>query len=233
MGLTGPYKQHNYMGEHADDATALAFIVLVGWDSGGNPQKGMVYFDNVLNVLKKYNGTSWEIVPAHVSQHEDGGSDELNVGGLSGTLADVQPPENHAIDPGSGPHTGSLDEADITFTGTGHGHSGTTDGKIIDHGDLTGVGVADHHIKTVSVVDIPNIKSGSVASGSFGGSPLTYTVVFGTAMTSVNYAVSVIGVDSRSWTISSKTVNGFIIETNSGAALSGDVDWLAILHNDP
>ena len=35
-------------------------------------------------------------VTAHASQHEDGGTDELNVDGLSGTLASPQPYANHA-----------------------------------------------------------------------------------------------------------------------------------------
>jgi hypothetical protein len=34
--------------------------------------------------------------PAHGSTHEDGGSDEINVGGLSGLLADAQTPLSHA-----------------------------------------------------------------------------------------------------------------------------------------
>jgi hypothetical protein len=34
-------------------------------------------------------------VVAHASQHEDGGSDELNLDGLPGTLAEPQPPANH------------------------------------------------------------------------------------------------------------------------------------------
>lgn len=33
--------------------------------------------------------------PLHVEQHEDGGEDELNVGGLSGELADAQPTKTH------------------------------------------------------------------------------------------------------------------------------------------
>ena len=36
-------------------------------------------------------------VPAHASNHENGGSDEISVAGLSGELADDQPPKTHAI----------------------------------------------------------------------------------------------------------------------------------------
>ncbi len=38
-----------------------------------------------------------ESVPAHASTHENGGGDEINVGGLSGELADPQPPKAHEI----------------------------------------------------------------------------------------------------------------------------------------
>lgn len=37
-------------------------------------------------------------IPSHVSTHANGGADELNVAGLSGELADPQPPKTHAID---------------------------------------------------------------------------------------------------------------------------------------
>lgn len=39
------------------------------------------------------------VVPdAHSASHEDGGTDEVNVGDLSGELADNQPPKDHASD---------------------------------------------------------------------------------------------------------------------------------------
>lgn len=42
------------------------------------------------------NGKS--IVPIHNTTHEDGGSDEVSVAGLSGELADDQPPLDHVTD---------------------------------------------------------------------------------------------------------------------------------------
>ncbi len=36
-------------------------------------------------------------VPAHASTHQNAGADEINVGGLSGELADPQPPKAHEI----------------------------------------------------------------------------------------------------------------------------------------
>ena len=49
-------------------------------------------------------------VTAHATQHEDGGTDELNVDGLSGTLGDPQPIQDHAAK-----HmVGGDDEIDVT-----------------------------------------------------------------------------------------------------------------------
>jgi len=47
---------------------------------------------------------------AHGVTHESGGSDELDVTGLSGELADLQPPKNHA----SSHESGGSDELDVT-----------------------------------------------------------------------------------------------------------------------
>lgn len=60
------------------------------------------------------NGSSWDTIDAdaiaHASTHENGGSDELDVTGLSGLLSDSQNPTNHATDHGDG----GSDEITIT-----------------------------------------------------------------------------------------------------------------------
>jgi len=43
----------------------------------------------------------------HASTHQNGGADEINVGGLSGELADNQPPKSHALNSHSNP-TGDI-----------------------------------------------------------------------------------------------------------------------------
>lgn len=63
MGLTAPYRQHNYMGEHASDAAALTAIQASKWDSAGDgtgtPRNGMWYYDNVLHVYRAYINGAW------------------------------------------------------------------------------------------------------------------------------------------------------------------------------
>lgn len=66
MGLTAPYRQHNYLGEYANDAAALVALRAFKWDSSGDgtgdPQAGMVYFNTTSNVLRFYSGSAW--IPA-------------------------------------------------------------------------------------------------------------------------------------------------------------------------
>lgn len=49
-----------------------------------------------------FSGFYFGPLPAHASTHENGGSDEINVGGLSGVLADAQNPTTHASSHQSG-----------------------------------------------------------------------------------------------------------------------------------
>jgi len=71
-----------------------------------------------------------------------------------------------------------------------------------------------------------DIRSGIVANTSFSGDPRKCTVVFTRPMPSVNYKISINGSsDVRNWTYEAKTVNGFIINSNAKAALTGEVSW--------
>lgn len=69
------------------------------------------------------------------------------------------------------------------------------------------------------------LKSGSVASGSFTGTPRTAAVVFDTAFADSNYSIAVSGSDARIFTIESKSASGFTINANANQALTGDVYW--------
>jgi len=71
------------------------------------------------------------------------------------------------------------------------------------------------------------MKSGIVRANQFSGEPLTFDVVFDEAFASISYSIVITGVDSRSFTYESKTVNGFIINTNADGDLSGEVSWIA------
>jgi len=70
------------------------------------------------------------------------------------------------------------------------------------------------------------LKSGAIAPGSFAGSPRKSTVTFATPYPDTQFSILVTGVDSRSFTFENKTVNGFDINTNAAAALTGEVLWL-------
>lgn len=72
-----------------------------------------------------------------------------------------------------------------------------------------------------------NVKSGVVQGIIFSGSPLAYDVTFIVPFTDTNYAIVISGTDSRSYTYSNKTQNGFTINTNASQPLSGEVSWMA------
>jgi len=75
---------------------------------------------------------------------------------------------------------------------------------------------------------IAKVKSGIVASGSFTGNPKKATVTFSSAFSTTNYAVTITGIDARSWTYESKATTGFTINANANANLTGEVSWDAI-----
>ena len=69
MTFTDPYRQHNYMGEHASDVAVAIFVQDMKWDTNGDgtgiPQVGMWYFDTTLKVFKGYTvtgGIGWYFI---------------------------------------------------------------------------------------------------------------------------------------------------------------------------
>lgn len=106
---------------HSDDVGAVAALT----DNASPASTDLLVTERGDGTLGK---TPWSALPsggggapsAHASTHENGGSDEINVAGLSGELADPQPPKTHAASHASG----AADE--------------------IAHGDLADVGANTH-----------------------------------------------------------------------------------------
>lgn len=76
------------------------------------------------------------------------------------------------------------------------------------------------------------MASGVKVSGDFSGNPKIATVTFVKPFADANYSISVIGIDSRAWSIQSVAAGSFVINSNSNGALSGDVHWTAIKHGE-
>lgn len=74
-------------------------------------------------------------------------------------------------------------------------------------------------------------KAGAVSSASFGGSPFTSSVTFGTAFANTSYAVTITGEDDRVYTVNNKQTTGFTINTNSSVLFTGSVYWMAMSYN--
>ncbi len=118
------------------------------------------------NVLERSNGTVWEsysltaLAPAaHATSHQNGGTDEISVAGLSGVLADPQTPATHS-------HT--LSGADFANQGTTttvlHGNaSGNPSFATIATNDIAGDAVTYAKIQNVSA---QNKGLGRTSSGA-------------------------------------------------------------------
>jgi hypothetical protein len=87
------------LGPYADAATRAAGADVTGPDDVG--QFARQDDLETLWQLTNHSPVTWKQIDgstpgAHASTHENGGADELNVAGLSGTLADPQTPSSHA-----------------------------------------------------------------------------------------------------------------------------------------
>lgn len=99
-------------------------------------------------------------VPAHASTHESGGSDEIDVGGLFGVLADDQSPTAHAID--GSKHTGSLAHSSLSgiTADDHHTHANKAELDLITDGDHD-VRLDNPHSVTKTQVGLSNVTNDS------------------------------------------------------------------------
>jgi len=75
-------------------------------------------------------------------------------------------------------------------------------------------------------------KSGNVANTTFAGNPKKATVSFSTAFPNTNYAITITGEDSRTWTIESKAAGSFVINANSNTNLAGTTYWICVAYGE-
>lgn len=90
-------------------------------------------------------------------------------------------------------------------------------------GSLEKYARADHRHDSTMLLQ----KSGIVAAAAFTGTPRKSVVTFASPFSDNNYAVAFTGVDGRSWSVESKTANGFTINSRAATALTGEVYWQA------
>jgi hypothetical protein len=85
---------------------------------------------------------------------------------------------------------------------------------------------------TASYVSSSFMKAGGVSAGTFtstGGDNYKATVTFPVSYPAgTSYAVSIMGGDARSWTVESKGVGQFTINSNSKTALTAEVNWITV-----
>jgi len=204
----------------------------------GNLDMGTNNITNVGNV----DGVD---VSDHSTRHEDGGADELNVGGLSGELADPQTPKTHASTHYDG-GTDELDAADLAGASGTSGQYLKTDGStatwadieaVSDHGNLTGLDDDDH--TQYLLVDGTRTMSGNL---NMDGNNINSVGALTTNTITVNNSMSADSITANTtldWSAGEAFPN--IIEQNSEPSLSSgawgvwydnddDQMWLIINH---
>lgn len=113
--------------------------------------------------------------------------------------------------------------AHVGTGGTAHANATTSVAGFMSAADKT---------KIDGIGGARRIKSGVITAASFTGAPRKATLTFGTAFSSANYSVVVLGGNSRSWSFESKVAASVVINANANAALSQDVLWIAIDHGE-
>jgi hypothetical protein len=70
-------------------------------------------------------------------------------------------------------------------------------------------------------------KAGLIDAGAFSGNPKKASVAFVSPFSVSGYAVALTGADARFWSYESRTVSGFVANSNANQALSNPVNWIA------
>lgn len=214
--------------------------------AGGSPPESLTVYDTTNNVWNFYNGTSWRAV-LHVAASSlvtgcvpfaDSASSLTDDADFFWDNTDKQlgigtnTPNNSARLDVTSTTAGSLPVPRMTTAQ--RGAIGTpAPGLQVDDSDLNALTRYNGSGFDVFSVNVPTIKAGVEAPGSFAGNPLTATVTFGTAFPDANYSVSVSGADVRDFTVESQAAGSFDINANAAQALSSSVYWTAIAHYDP
>ena len=122
----------------------------------------------------------------------------------------------------------------VTFSGTAIGgniQAATIESTSLSAGTLSGGTILSGGTNLYSIFQpqtgVLKQKNGSVTGTTFSGNPKKATVTFTTPFADNNYAVTITGEVSRSWSIESKTSAGFTINANANAAFVGNVFWMA------
>jgi hypothetical protein len=119
-----------------------------------------------------------------------------------------------------------------TITGSLNVTQGIT-GSLFGTSSWANNAISSSYATTASFAsNVLKTKAGSVTNTSFGGSPLTASVIFSTAFGNTNYAIAVTGEDSRAWIIQNKTTSGFEINSVSSVAITGTTYWTCTAYGE-
>lgn len=106
--------------------------------------------------------------------------------------------------------------------------SGSITGRVIGSASYASTSQSSSYALSASYAPpTTGILSGIIAGASFTGTPKTFDVTVSPPFTTTNYTVVLSGEDARIWTVESKSINSFTINSNSDESLTGEVSWQA------
>jgi hypothetical protein len=172
-----------YVFQYSIEEDSSNNVNLVG--DTASPGNSKLYGTNSSGVRGWYDIPTAGIPDAHATTHQNGGSDEISVAGLSGVLADAQTPAAHdltsAYHTDSGLTTGHFLKATgaTTFAWGAHGLTYTDVGAQQTHANLTSLATLSYTsasfvkmtaANTFSLTNLVEITWGSKYSASHAGS---------------------------------------------------------------
>lgn len=103
---------------------------------------------------------------------------------------------------------------------------------LADTASLANVAISSSFASTSSyTTGLPSIKSGFISSASFRGQPFSASVVFSNPFAS-DYSVTFGCDDAIIFTVNTKNVNGFVVNSNTDTLFSGSIYWQAIIFGE-
>ncbi len=122
----------------------------------GSEWKNTTTLVDFLNTDPTAGAAVWIIAPPqpHAARHQNGGADELNVGGLPGLLADAQTPASH-VHSAADLTSGTLDDGRVAASNVTQ-HEGA-----IDHDALSGFEIGEHRVIDDGTASVTGLWSSS------------------------------------------------------------------------
>ncbi len=214
MSFKLPYRYNHYMGEHADDSSALTFIRGSKFDTTkdgqGNPEVGMLYYDTTLNLIKFWSGASWKSISILAGSD---GQIQYNNGGSFGGASLYYSSGTFST---GGETSPDVDSGGLCLYLTSYGSAMSFKGGDVDHG-MTSIAETDTYYKITQRNALGGIQE--------------YLFTEGTVASECRYYTSTPSSLTDSSAYGNLTIVGYKKSGTSAVALSDTENIFAVQNN--